>query len=207
MKNNKSEGVLAIVCGSSRNGKTEYVKRQLESFSRVIVWDIDEEYNGFVRVRTIAELINIVKKAGLKDIKIAFSPRSLLSFDAFCKIVLKWSDDLLENDKAGIAVVVEETADVTSPSKAPANFRVLIGRGMKRGISLFCVTQRPSESDKTSLGNAKVLVTFYMSRAADREYMSKEIGCNSDDIEALEKLQYLKKDVDSRKIVRGLIEF
>lgn len=199
-----SEGVLSVVSGSSRNGKTVYVKRKLQGHDRVIVWDVDGEYReaGCTVVRTIGELINLIKKQGRGKLRVAYMPSSLDTFDDFCRIAIAWAEDC-----GGLACVVEETADVTTPSKAPANYRILIGRGMKRGISLFCVTQRPSESDKTSLGNAKIMTTFYMSRANDRDYMAREMGCESSDIEGLDRLHYLEKDVDSRKIVEGVLEF
>lgn len=205
----KKEGVLTVVSGASRNGKSAYTKRNLEHFDFAMAWDVDEEYagNGFLRANGIAELINIIKQKGSKPLRVACVPKDLSQFDDFCKISLAWAKDIRDNKLGELGVVVEETADVTSPSKAPANFRVLIGRGMKLGISLFCVTQRPSESDKTSLGNAKNIVTFYMTRAADRDYMAREMGCEASDIEALDKLNYLKKDVDARKIVAGKLEF
>ena len=198
-----NEGQLSVVSGSSRNGKTVYVKRMLEKFSRVLVWDVDGEYTaGFISVDEIGVLLNILKNRKNENIKIAFRPKNIDVFDMFCMVAIAWGSDV-----DALAVVVEETADVTSPGKAPANFRVLIGRGMKRGISLFCVTQRPSESDKTSLGNAKKIVTFYMTRAQDREYMAREMGCDAGDIEGLAKLHYLEKDVDARKTVTGEISF
>ena len=199
----KNEGILSVVSGSSRNGKTVYVKRMLEKFKQALVWDVDGEYtDGFIKVSEINDLLNLLKRRKHENIKIAFNPKNLGVFDMFCMIAIAWGTDTGE-----LAVVVEETADVTTPSKAPANFRVLIGRGMKRGISLFCVTQRPSESDKTSLGNAKKIVTFYMTRAQDREYMAREMGCDAGDIEGLEKLHYLEKDVDARKILAGEVVF
>ncbi len=199
-----SEGVLSVVSGSSRNGKTVYVKRQLQAFDRVIVWDVDGEYTmrGFVTVRTLGELVRLIKNKGRENLKVSYMPESLDKFDDFCRVAMAWAMDV-----GGLGVVVEETADVTTPSKAPANFRILIGRGMKRGISLFCVTQRPSESDKTSLGNAKIMTTFYMSRANDRDYMAREMGCEASEIESLERLHYLEKNVDERKTVAGTIVF
>ncbi len=204
-----NEGQLSVICGASRNGKSALTLQAIQEFSRALVWDVDDEYqeNGLKPVRGIKNLTNELIKTGGKPFKIAYIPGGLGEFDRFCQVVLSLADDLKQAGNPGLAVVVEETADVTSPSKAPANYRILIGRGMKRGISLFCVTQRPSESDKTSLGNAKYLVSFYMTRAADREYMAREIGCTAEDIEALEKLEFLKKDVDGRKITKGKLEF
>jgi len=205
----QNEGVLSIISGSSRNGKSAYTKRQLEQYEYALVWDVDEEYTGggFIKVNGIGDLYNLIKSKGNKPLKISCVPRNLSEFDDFCKIAIGWAKDIQELKLGVLGVVVEETADVTTPSKAPANFRILIGRGMKLGISLYCVTQRPSESDKTSLGNAKYIVTFYMKRPGDREYMAKEMSCRPDDIEALDKLHYLKQNVDERKIIAGKLEF
>lgn len=197
------EGILSVISGSSRNGKTVYVKRMVERFKRVMVWDVDGEYtSGFVSVDSIGQLISLIKKQGMQSLNVSYRPKSLDEFDAFCAVAVAWGTDTGE-----LACVVEETADISSAGKAQGNFRILIGRGMKRGISLFCVTQRPSESEKTSLGNAKKIVTFYMTRAKDRDYMATELVCESEDIEGLEPLHYLEKDVDKRKIVQGSITF
>jgi len=209
----KTQGKVWVVSGSSRNGKSVCVQSEILDFDFILVWDVDGEYTknewpegGLQTVRTLGALYNLITTKGDKPLRVAFQPESLDVFDDFCELAINWGSDIQEMRVGELAVVVEETADISNPGKATGNFRILIGRGMKRGITLFCVTQRPSESEKTSLGNAKYIVTYYMTRDNDRNYMAKEIGCKPEEIGELAQYYYLKKDVDNRKIIHGTID-
>jgi len=209
----KTQGKVWVVSGSSRNGKSVLTQSEILSFLFILVWDVDGEYTkdewpegGLVTVRTLNDLYNLITAKGDKPLRVAFQPESLDVFDDFCELAIAWGTDIQAAGIGELAVVVEETADISSPGKATGNFRILIGRGMKRGITLFCVTQRPSESEKTSLGNAKYIVTYYMTRDNDKNYMAKEVGCKPEEIDGLEPYYYLKKDVDNRKIIHGTID-
>ena len=48
-----------------------------------------------------------------------------------------------------LEAIAEELADVTSPGKAPGCWGILIRRGLKRGITLRCISQRWSEDRKS----------------------------------------------------------
>ena len=209
----KTQGKVWVVSGSSRNGKSVCVQSEIMDFDFILVWDVDGEYTknewpegGLVTVNDLNSLYTLISEKGNKPLRIAFQPASLEVFDDFCEMAIAWGTDIQAAGVGELAVVVEETADISSPGKATGNFRILIGRGMKRGITLFCVTQRPSESEKTSLGNAKYIVTYYMTRDNDKNYMAKEIGCKPEDIDELAPYYYLKKDVDNRKIIHGTID-
>ena len=42
---------IVVVCGGSGNGKSEWVKRQVKSLKKLVVWDVDEEYVDLPRVK------------------------------------------------------------------------------------------------------------------------------------------------------------
>ncbi len=200
------DGDLYYICGSSRNGKSViaiYIMLELlKKLGRALVWDIEGEYGklpGFTIIRDKKSLFETLKKTKGKG-RFAYQG-SLKDYDFFCKTALAWGD------KKPCVVVLEETSDVTNPGKAPDGHGQLMRKGLKRGIEILAITQRPSESDKTALGNATQIITFYMTRAADQKYIADEIGVNRSDISALRKLEYLKNDTISRKITRGKLEF
>ena len=112
---------ITVVCGSSGSGKSAWTKRQIKGKPRVIVWDIDEEYineQGFEAVRDRGHLIELTLKR--KKGRFAYVPSSLDEFGLWCKVAFAWGN---------CTAIAEETADVTSPAKAPAGWGALVRRG------------------------------------------------------------------------------
>lgn len=199
---NRNDGDLFYICGSSRNGKTAYTKQLIMEFVRVLVWDIEGEFGrlpGFKIIRKPKELLDTLQKTKGPG-KIVYQG-SLRDYSFFCKCALAWGD------QSPCAVVLEETSDVTSPGKAPDGHGQLIRKGLKRGINIFAITQRPAESDKTTIGNATFIITFYLTRADDQKYVAREMNITQDKIETLRKLEFMKKDVVNRKVTKGKLQF
>jgi hypothetical protein len=88
--------------------------------------------------------------------------------------------------------VAEETADVTTPAKAPVGWGTLVRRGRKRGISIIGVTQRPAESDKTIIGNATKIHCGMLKRPQDRKYMALEMDVPLQVVNELKPLEWLE---------------
>jgi hypothetical protein len=107
----------------------------------------------------------------------------------------------------GLDVIAEELADVTTPSKAPGNWGILLRRGLKRGVTLWCISQRWSEADKTAMGNASDFVVFRQARGADAAYLAKNVGIPLDKVDSLAPLQYVHKDGLTGKIFEGKLKF
>lgn len=191
---------ITLVTGQSGSGKTVYVKRRLEKCRRVIVWDVKGEYAsepGFMRVETAGELARVL--AAGQHARIAFVPRSMTLFDHWCKCAYAWGD---------CAVVAEELADVTTPGKAPEGWGWVLRRGRERRLVVFGITQRPSESDKTILGNATTIHVCAMARADDRKYMARELDVPQAVVDGLNlgNLEWIEKDLRLRKITRGSLK-
>lgn len=167
-------GKLWVLVGASRSGKTERAKAELVRHKCVLVWDIEGKYDCTLRVRSQAALIKAVKALAGKKAVIAFTGK-LTDFDYFCRCAFVYVQ-LCEQVGKRSAVVFEETADVTTPGKAPEGYGILLRRGLKYGADLFAITQRPAESDKTSIGNSSVLHICRMATPRDREYMAKASG-------------------------------
>ena len=189
---------ITVVCGSSGSGKSAWTKQQIKGHSRVIVWDVDEEYikeQGFTAVRERGQLIELLLKR--KKGRFAYVPKGLGDFDMWCKAAFAWGDCL---------AIAEETADVTTPAKAPEGWGMIVRRGRKRGISIIGVTQRPAESDKTIVGNATVIHCGFLKRPQDRKYMAAEMNINQSIIDNLKPLDWVESSADG-KIKKGRMRF
>jgi hypothetical protein len=95
-------------------------------------------------------------------------------------------------------------AGVTSPAKAPEGWHTLVSRGRKRGIVIYGVTQRPSESDKTIMGNSTLKHVGMMPRAKDRKYMADEMDIDVRLLD-LEPLEYVEKS--GKEVKKGRVIF
>lgn len=190
---------ITVVVGSSGSGKSAWVKREIADARRVLVWDVDEEYaglRGFRRVGTASELARQLRAAAVG--RFAFVPASLALFDTWALCAFAWGN---------CVAVAEETADVTQPGKAPPGWGTLVRRGRKRGVQLFAVTQRPSESDKTVIGNATRLHVAQLARAADRTYMARELDLDQSHLDKLQPLEWIEKRRGQVEILRGKLRF
>lgn len=188
---------IIVVTGASGSGKSVWVKRHIKTARRCIVWDIDDEYSGqgFERVTTPGRLVEIISSA--KAARVAFVARPAL-FDLWARCAFAWG---------GCVAVAEELAGVTSPGKAPDGWHQLVTRGRKRGVNVIGITQRPSESDKTIMGNASLIHCCQMVRAQDRAYMAKEMDINQQMVNDLQPLEFIEKDQRTGQIKRGKLTF
>lgn len=192
------DGKLVIVSGKSRSGKTAYTAREVKQEKRAIAWDPDDQWArlpGWRRITSQRELLDAVQKGG--HARLAFVPSGNLValFDFFCGCVSYWG-----KYHGPCVAILEEQADVTSPGKAPGNHGILLRRGLKRGITMYCISQRWAEADKTAFGNASEFVLFSMSSMDDIRYLSRKTRVPLEEIAAL-RAEYW--DTECRKLKRG----
>lgn len=183
------DGQLVIISGSSRCGKTVKTTRLVRGFETVFVWDIEAQWckqKGYKKINSLSELKKLVK-AGTRGRFAYVSGGNLKAeFELFCMCVSYYG-----TFHGQCAVVAEELADVTSTAKAGDNWGMLCRRGLKRGISIFAISQRWAEADKTALGNATDFYLFRMASGSDIEYMSKKTRVPISRLELLKPLEYV----------------
>jgi hypothetical protein len=199
------DGKLNIISGSSRCGKTVKTQRLVRGFKTVFVWDIEAQWhklNGYTKVTDLSELKRFVK-AG-KQGKFAYVSRGNLKaeFELFCMCVLFYGTHYGE-----CAVVAEELADVTTTAKAGESWGMLCRRGLKRGISIFAISQRWAEADKTAFGNATDFYLFRMASAADVEYIAKKTSVKIDRLQGLKPLDFIHYDALTHTAEGGKVAF
>ena len=198
------DGRLVIVAGASRSGKTAWTARQVRKLPRVLVWDAECQWAvlpGFRKVSGRRELIRAVQGAG--PARLAFVPGPDLrgDFDVWSAAARYWGTYC-----GPCVVVAEELADVSTPAKAPAEWGMLVRRGLKRGISIYAISQRWAEADKTAVGNASEFVLFRMSSGDDIAYMARKTRVPAAELESLAPLQYVRFSVTG-DIERGRLTF
>lgn len=195
MRQQRPDGKLHAVAGASRSGKTAWVGQQVAGARRLLVWDYKAEWFLRYRCRRVASLQELAAlvRPGAPPARLSFSPpppvvMDAAVFDAFCRLAFVW----LRTDVG--TLVVEETASVTSPGKAPPAWGNILRMGLGFGCDIYAITQRPAESDKTAFGNASVLHTHRLARAADRKFMASEMDVPLAQISALQPLQWVQRD-------------
>ncbi|MCG7979594.1 MAG: ATP-binding protein [Candidatus Thiodiazotropha endolucinida] len=194
---NKQANII-VVCGGSGSGKSAWVKKQIKNERRVLIWDVNDEYQG-VRVTNRRDLINAVKGNKTKTFRIRYVPPVVTQdeFSFWCEVAFI---------AGNLAAVAEETADVTSPSKAPPGWGKVVRRGRHQRLKVYGITQRPAESDKTIIGNKTLIHCCMLKRAQDRAYMAKEMDVSVEEVADLKSLEWIEVS-DSGQKTRGKLTF
>ena len=199
----RPDGRLVAVAGASRSGKTVWTAGEVAAAPRLLVWDFKAEW--FIRydcerVSSFRELAELVK-SNAAPARLAFCIPGMQSaevFNAFCRLAWVWLR------QAEGALVVEETASVTAPGKAPPAWGDVIRMSLGYGAHVYAITQRPAESDKTALGNASLVHCHRMATHDDRRYMAKLLDVPLDRVAALKPLDYIERHA-SGELVAGRV--
>jgi hypothetical protein len=184
----RKEGKLYTVTGASRSGKTLWTAQQVATQRRVLVWDLLGEWSMKYRCKRIASLQELVATFKEPAQRIAYHrPGMVGDFATFCRLAWIWVQ-LYPG-----ALVVEETATVTQPGKAPSEWGDIIRMGLRYGVDIFALTQRPAESDKTAFGNATIIHAGRAVTPRDRATMADYLDIPVAQVAALKPLEYIER--------------
>lgn len=180
-----TDGRLKVVAGASRSGKTAWVKKDIEASKagRVFAWDPEcqwAELPGWQKVTTRPELIAAAKRPGPCRVAYVAGGKLAVGFDFWAGCVMA-AGRYVEP----VAVIAEELADVTTTAKAPEKWGILLRRGLKRGITIYAISQRWAEADKTAVGNASEFIMFRMSSGDDVAYMARKTKLKVEELAGL----------------------
>lgn len=187
----RDSGQLIAVAGASQSGKSTWTALQVKSCKRLLVWDYKAEWylhNNCRRVKTWSELTGCVRSSATAE-RIAYCAPGMNrdAFDTWCKLAFVW----LRQDVG--TLVVEETASVTSAGKAPDGWGDVCRMGLGFGATIYAVTQRPAESDKTALGNYSLVHCHRMATADDAVYMAKLLRVDAAAVDLLQNYQWIER--------------
>jgi len=192
------DGRLVVIAGSTRCGKTAYTRKRVSGDKRVFAWDPEDQWGqerGWQRVTSRAALLDAAQGRGPRRVAYVAGGSLAPEFDYWAGCVM-YAGRYVEP----LSCIAEELADVTTPGKAPGNWGILLRRGLKRGITIYAISQRWSEADKTAFGNASEFVLFRQSSGDDVRYLARKTGVSDALLSDLEPLWYVRKDALTGKI-------
>lgn len=190
-------GAAAVVAafGGTGTGKSAWIKSGLRSVkpSRLLIWDPMEEYAEHGDVfSSQAELIEAVRHAS--EFQAIYRPGDQLStfgakFDRLCR--LAWA-------LGNLTFVVDELADVTTPTRAPDAWGAITRRGRHRGIRCIAASQRPASVDKSLFSNLTFVHVGRLTYGADQEVMAAVLS--------LGPVQVGERQVSGPQQIAGLLD-
>ena len=205
---NSNKPELRAYVGATGSGKGVSVREYLGQAkpARMLVWDPLGEYGGFVQ-RTTGKLSELATAAQGKAFRIAYYPGPDTrtygeKFAMFCRIAFA---------AGNLLMLVEELADVTSPSFAPMPWKQCTKKGRHAGLRIVAATQRPADIDKHFLGGCTYIRCFTLRFPEDRKAMAGAMGVPVAEIEKLMTveegnstvLNWLERDFRTGKTTPG----
>lgn len=182
---------INVVSGMSGSGKSHYVKQKVRTLPVLRAWDPDGEYVAAGITQPIYTRRDWTELCtGPHGGRFSYvGPITVKEFNY-------WALACGTRGNFGpLAVIAEETADVTHSGKAPQHWGELVRRkARKRRITVYALTQTPSESDKTVMKNARRIVCFMQDRDPDIDYMAREMRVPREQIAALKLYEHLVLD-------------
>lgn len=171
--------------GASGSGKGVSVEQHLkaEKPARLVVWDPQGEWASLGRVVDSLEALR--QGMARPAWRLVYQPGMDLGkfparFSAFCQLAYAAGD---------CTMLVEELADVTSPSYAPPAWGRCCTSGRHRGLRIIACTQSPALVDKKFLGNATYIRCFTLREAPHRQRMALALDVPLQQINALQTIE------------------
>lgn len=198
------DGRLIVVSGASRCGKSTQVARMVRDANRAMAWDPEDQWSqqpGFRKITTRKALLEAIQTKGHMRIAYVAGGDLKAEFDFWCGCVMYAGRYI-----APLDCVAEELADVTTSSKAPGNWGILVRRGLKRGINIYAISQRWAEADKTAMGNASNYVVF-ASRGEDCGYISRKTLIPVEEIAGLKQFEFIEFDPVTKEKMQKKLRF
>jgi hypothetical protein len=134
------------------------------------------EYGTFVGLTT-EQLAPVIASIKGKQFKTAFQPSfddktRKQQFDIFCKAAVH---------AGNVALIVEELSFVTSPSFAPAGWKMVSSVGRHKGLRVVGASQRPAQVDKAFWSNCTEIHCGFLNYEADQKVMAQVLGVTIDE--------------------------
>jgi hypothetical protein len=194
---------IEAVLGASGSGKSSYVKSLMQRKlpARLIVFDPEGEWGEFGTITSrLDDVLQGAKAAGPKGpMRTIFVPSpdpatAVKQFDTICRIAFHWER---------CTFIVDELKSVTSPSRSPVGWGMLTGRGRKRGIVIYGLSQRPASIDKDFLGNCNYVRSGRLTYSEDQRAVARVLGVAESEIGALPDLGWIRRDMATGETKRG----
>lgn len=198
------KGASWAVLAMSEMGKGVWLKAWLRKTKpgRLLIWDRNDEYQDHAeRVDSLAGLVDACRG---RSFRVRYVPRGterpmlVREFEAFCLVGMRCP---------GSVVIVEELADVTTASHAPAAWGELNRRGRHhQGLHIIACSQSPAWVDKAFLGNATFWHVGYLGSDRHRRAVAAEIPVKPEELDALKQFEYFEYHKATKELSRGRVK-
>lgn len=186
---------IIYVTGSSGSGKSSFIKQEIKTAPRLIVFDPDDEYGDIAGIKAVTsgkQLAELIQQHKTSPLKVRLVLGGQKAFELCSALAFAWTN---------CVYVAEEIADVTRVGKAPIMWGQVLRRGRKRAVEIYAVTQRPSEADKTALTQATIVRTGLLGREADRKALAGDMDIPTELIKRLTPLDFIECHRNSKQSV------
>lgn len=199
----REDGTLVVVTGKTRMGKTGWTAEKVHGARRLLVWDAKNEWGRKFDCEVITTwgdlACAISPKLPAQPERYAFQcPVTRENFEHWCRFAFIFVK------AAPSTLIVEEICDVSPAQKASQEWGELVRKSLEWGPTIYVLTNRPQESDKTMLGNA----TYFHCHAAgffkDQEYIAKNLlNVPVETVAKLQPLEWLERYTQDGRLVMG----
>lgn len=197
---------ITVVLGQRGSGKTCWVKKQLPTLPRFILWNtVNDDYAGFEVVNDKHDLFDFVwrKRNGICQVIVNYLPEEKGEQDeeeegfAFtCRLA-----EAVEN----ICLIIEEVDTYATTQAMPFELKKLLKLGRHFGVSMVMISRRPAEINRLITSQAQRFVCFRTIEPNDIRYLISIIGESAKELPAIPMLHYL--DWRHGVIEKGEIQF
>lgn len=187
--------------GATGCGKSHWTKACLrtERPGRLLIVDPDDEYGGIAERCTLAEA-RIESKGKAWRVRVVPSFDQAIGrkqFELACRIAWEAAQ------AAPVTFCVDELADFVTASEAGPEWRRLVRRGRKHGVTVYALSQRPASIDKGIWSQATVIRCGRLNYTDDQVTMAKALCVPVQEVAALTGRHWIAADRVSGKLLRG----
>lgn len=203
---------LAIgVFGARGTGKTAWIKQLIGGIapSRLLVWDYKHDPDLKTLGKPVTRLADLARLAAAPGFQLRYLVQQdtdpIPQFDLFCRIA--WA-------AGNLTMFVDELPEVTKANKAPTAWRkcVNVGRSYSEGgtlksLSIIGAGQRPTEVDKSFLGNCDIIHTGRLGYQNDAKALGQAWGLDYRELFTMPDLHWIEKRAEKAEVLRGVLSF
>jgi len=205
----KSNAGRIGVWGASGSGKSSWVKQQIASRSRLVVFDPLGEYDA--RQLATVDQVRAEMRRNFRRFRLSLVARTggeAKALHVLCRLLMAAQEPYRKTGKGdGLCLVVEEmnlSFPVAGGVQKCQGFAEICSRGRHYGIEVFGVSQRIAEVDTRFRGNCTETVVFRQKGARDRQAAAAELGVSVNELPS-ENLSYAHEKAGL--ITKGKVTF